>query len=138
MNGCCVDRKYGGSKPCEPATCMALPDGAVGSDCAHHSGDSCRGIFPCEPDATDCGFFPCRFVVREAQPIRTATTSSKPKPVVRLLGADGNAFNVLGLCRRAARRAGWAKEQIDAFTEEATGGDYDALLATVFRHFDVE
>jgi hypothetical protein len=66
------------------------------------------------------------------------TTSSKPKPVVRLLGADGNAFHVIGLCHIAARRAGWTKEQVDAFTEEATAGDYDALLATVFRHFDVE
>ena len=59
------------------------------------------------------------------------------RPQLNLVGQDGNAFNVLGLARRAARKAGWAKEQIDAFLKEATSGDYDNLLATCMKHFDV-
>ena len=51
-------------------------------------------------------------------------------PDTELVGADGNAFMVLGLACRAARKAGWSKEQIDAYTAKATSGDYNNLLAT--------
>ena len=52
--------------------------------------------------------------------------------------ADGNAFAILGKCTRAARRAGWPKDDIDAFRTEAMRGDYDHLLVTVTEHFDLE
>lgn len=58
------------------------------------------------------------------------------RPRVRLVGEDGNAFAILGRCRRAARRAGWSEEQWEAFREEATSGDYDHLLGTVMEHFE--
>ncbi len=59
------------------------------------------------------------------------------KPVLELVGQDGNAFNVLGLARRAARNAGWPKDQIDAFLNEAMAGDYNHLLATCMDYFEV-
>jgi hypothetical protein len=59
------------------------------------------------------------------------------KPKLELVGADGNAFNVLGLARRAARKAEWPQEKIDAFLKEAMAGNYDNLLATCMKHFDV-
>jgi hypothetical protein len=59
------------------------------------------------------------------------------KPQVKLVGQDGNAFSILGRCQRAARTAKWDKVRIDAFMEEATSGDYDHLLQTVMRNFDV-
>lgn len=59
------------------------------------------------------------------------------KPKLRLVGADSNAFNVLGLARRAAKEAEWPQEKIDAFMKEATSGNYDNLLATCMRYFDV-
>lgn len=59
-----------------------------------------------------------------------------PDVRVQLTGMDGNAFNVLGLCRRAAQRAGVPGEQIKQFMAEATIGDYDHLLATCMRWFD--
>ena len=59
------------------------------------------------------------------------------RPILELVGQDGNAFNVLGLARRAARNAGWTKEKIDAFLNEAMSGDYNHLLATCMEHFDV-
>ncbi len=61
----------------------------------------------------------------------------KKKPIVRLIGRDGNAFNILGLCRRAARQAGWTQEQIDAVMQEMRSGDYDHLLQTALTHFEV-
>ena len=64
------------------------------------------------------------------------TTIGKPK--VELIGRDGNAFAILGECQRAARKAGWSSEAILRFQAEAMEGDYDELLTTVLRHFDVE
>lgn len=59
------------------------------------------------------------------------------KPVLHLVGTDGNAFAILGKALRAARAAGWSPERLVAFREQATAGDYDHLLATVMAHFDV-
>ena len=59
------------------------------------------------------------------------------KPRVKLIGADGNAFVILGLCLRAARNAGWSQERINAVREEMTSGDYNHLLQTAMEHFDV-
>ena len=45
---------------------------------------------------------------------------------------------VLGLCQRAARAADLPKEEIDAFREEATAGDYNHLLQTAMRWFNID
>jgi hypothetical protein len=68
------------------------------------------------------------------------TTTERPetRPVLRLTGTDGNAFSVLGLAGRAGRKAGWTKEQIDAYMAEAMAGDYNNLLAVTQEWFDVE
>jgi len=62
-----------------------------------------------------------------------------PDITVKLVGSDGNAFAILGKVSGAMRRAGNVpKEEIDAFMEEATSGDYDHLLATCMKWVDVE
>lgn len=61
-----------------------------------------------------------------------------PRLRVKLIGRDGNSFYILGACNKAARKAGWTPEQWAAFRAEATSGDYNHLLATVIRHFDIE
>jgi hypothetical protein len=58
-------------------------------------------------------------------------------PKLKLVGQDGNAFNILGLARRAGQKAGFPKEKMDAFMKEATTGDYDHLLQTCMKYFDV-
>ena len=60
-----------------------------------------------------------------------------PEITVKLIGEDGNAFNILGRCQQAARRAGLPKDEIDAFIKEATSGDYDHLLQTAMRWFEI-
>ena len=59
------------------------------------------------------------------------------KPILHIIGADGNAFNLLGLARRAAREAGWPKDKIDATMKEAAAGDYNYLLNVLQERFDV-
>ena len=58
-------------------------------------------------------------------------------PPVELTNQDGNVFNILGICRRAGKKAGWNRDQIAAFTQEATSGDYDKAIQTAMKYFDV-
>lgn len=59
------------------------------------------------------------------------------KPRVVLVGTDGNAFSILALCRKAARKAGWSDEQWEKVSSEMKAGDYDHLLAKAQEHFEV-
>ncbi len=59
-----------------------------------------------------------------------------PRPKVKLVGEDGNAFFILGRVRRAMKREGWSREAIEQFTEEATSGDYNNLLGVVLKYCD--
>ena len=63
---------------------------------------------------------------------------ASPRPRVRLVGTNGNAYAVLGRALRALRVAGWTKPERDAFAAEATNGDYDQLLRTIMKHLDVD
>jgi hypothetical protein len=65
-------------------------------------------------------------------------TPKYPEITVALSGHDGNAFTVLGRCREAARRAGLSTIEITQFTDEAMAGDYDHLLQTAMRWFDIQ
>ena len=60
-----------------------------------------------------------------------------PDVAVQLVGQDGNAFGIIGRCVQAARRAEVPKDEIEDFCLEAMSGDYDKLLQTCMRWFDV-
>ena len=60
-----------------------------------------------------------------------------PDVTVTLTGRDGNAFAILGRCRAAARDSGLSDEEIAAFMDEAMAGDYDQLLQTAMRWFEI-
>lgn len=64
-------------------------------------------------------------------------TPRYPHVEVQLIGQNGNAFNILGICQREAREAGLTEEQITEFCEEAMSGDYDDLLRTCMKYFTV-
>ena len=59
------------------------------------------------------------------------------KPKLNILGKDGNAFFILGTAKRAAKRAGWSVEKINTFLDEAKSNDYDHLLQTCNKLFDI-
>ena len=60
-----------------------------------------------------------------------------PHIAVRLVGGDGNAFVILSRCRRAAEIAQLPQEEIEQFFTEAMTSDYDHLLQTAMRWFDI-
>lgn len=62
---------------------------------------------------------------------------SNEKPELRLIGKDGNAFNIMGLAVREARRAGWTEDEIERFKEKAMSGTYDQLLQLCMEQFSV-
>ena len=56
---------------------------------------------------------------------------------LNLIGQDGNAFMILGLASKALKREGLYEEYWSVYEEEATSGDYNNLLATTMKYFDV-
>jgi len=60
------------------------------------------------------------------------------KPVLELVGQDGNAFSILGKALKVARKAGWTEDQVKKFQKEATSGNYDHLLSTCMKYFEVK
>lgn len=56
------------------------------------------------------------------------------KPILKLVGNDGNAFAILGAASRIARQNGMDWKAISA---EAMNGDYDHLLQTMVKYFEV-
>jgi hypothetical protein len=60
-----------------------------------------------------------------------------PHISVQLTGEDGNAFMIIGRVQRAMRRGGCTQDEISAFAEEATSGDYDHVLVTAMQTVDV-
>ena len=55
---------------------------------------------------------------------------------VRIIGADGNVFYLLSICRKSLIRAG-KYELWNEFYKEATSGDYNHALATIADWFEV-
>jgi len=70
--------------------------------------------------------------------LHTGLEEPKNKPLLRLIGQDGNAFAILGKAQRVAKSEGWNKERIEAFMTEAMSDDYDKLLQTCMKYFEVD
>jgi len=56
-------------------------------------------------------------------------------PVLKILGENGNAFAILGKAKRVALQNEMDWEEIE---KEAKSGDYDHLLQTMMKYFEVE
>ena len=57
---------------------------------------------------------------------------------LKLIGEDGNAFAILARAQRAAKNAGIEQERITEFMNEAMSSDYNHLLATCMKYFDID
>ena len=60
------------------------------------------------------------------------------RPVVELVGSDGNAFAIMGKVGSALRRAGYPPAEVDKFRSEAMSGDYDNLLRVCMEWADIQ
>lgn len=60
-----------------------------------------------------------------------------PHVKVALVGQDGNAFAILGAVQREMRRGGVSAEDVKAYVDDATSGDYDHLLRVTMQTVEV-
>jgi len=51
-----------------------------------------------------------------------------------LVGVNGNAFMIMGVFGRQAKKEGWTKKEIELVLTEAKSRDYNYLLATIENH----
>lgn len=59
-----------------------------------------------------------------------------PLVQMQLVGADGNAFSILGRFAKEARRSGWDATSINKVIDHAKTGDYNNLLVTILSFVD--
>lgn len=62
----------------------------------------------------------------------------KTDVTVKLLGLDGNAFNILGIVRREMSKAKVNSDIINDYLKEAMSGDYNHLLRVTQEYVNVE
>ena len=78
--------------------------------------------------------------ILEALDIAANPPQPQPEPLTdikcRLIGTSGNAVALIGRVRDALRRGG-RPDLIVPFTKEATGGDYNNVLATCQKYVNV-
>lgn len=60
-----------------------------------------------------------------------------PEVIVKNFGRDGNTMALVGECKKAAKEAGISPKLIGEFIDEALSGDYDHVLQTCIKWFDV-
>ena len=62
----------------------------------------------------------------------------KPKPVVKLVGENGNVMNLLAVCTKAMKAADMALEAGNMRDEVFNAGSYDEALQIMMKHCEVE
>ncbi len=64
--------------------------------------------------------------------------NNKPKPTVKLIGENGNVFNLLGRCTRALKQAGMPEEAAALSKRVMSCHSYDEALVAMMEAVDVE
>lgn len=90
-------------------------------------------------DGCDDAAIPSRWALydSELEPSTKEVDMAEKKPRLKLVGNDSNAFSIIGQCKTVMRSAGWSREKQDAVVSELMSGDYDNLLTTALKYFDV-
>jgi hypothetical protein len=59
------------------------------------------------------------------------------KPKVKLVGKDGNVFNLIGICQAALRKAGQPENAKEMAEKIYASNSYDAALGIMCEYCDV-
>lgn len=59
------------------------------------------------------------------------------KPKVKLVGQDGNVFNLLGICSRALSKAGMQEQAKEMKRKAFSSSSYDEALSIMMEYCDV-
>jgi coproporphyrinogen III oxidase-like Fe-S oxidoreductase len=58
----------------------------------------------------------------------TSPKEDPRRPTVKLIGADGNAYSIMGKVCAALREAGYSPEEQDEYAKQAMSSDYNNLI----------
>jgi hypothetical protein len=64
--------------------------------------------------------------------------NQRQKPVAKLIGENGNIFNLLGIASRALKEAGQHEQAAKMFEEIKGCGSYENALAIIADYVEVE
>ncbi len=64
------------------------------------------------------------------------TLEEKNKPVAPIIGANGNVFNLLGICSRALKDAGYSDEVKEMVDRVTNSHSYDEALAIMQEYIE--
>lgn len=59
------------------------------------------------------------------------------KPILNIIGTNGNTYAILAKARRVARKDDWKTNKWLDFLDEAKSGDYNKLLQTCEKYFEI-
>ena len=65
-------------------------------------------------------------------------SSDKRKPKVKIVGQDGNVFNLMGICANALKRAGQYEEAAELQKRVMSSGSYGEALIIMLEYVDDE
>lgn len=60
------------------------------------------------------------------------------KPKAKLIGADGNVFNLIGIASRSLKRAGQNDKATEMSKRVMNSGSYDEALSIIMEYVEVE
>jgi hypothetical protein len=59
------------------------------------------------------------------------------KPEAQLIGQDGNVYNLMGICSRALKEAGYVDEAREMLARVTQSGSYDKALQIMGEYVDI-
>lgn len=60
------------------------------------------------------------------------------KPKAKLIGANGNIFNLIGIASRSLKRAGQNDQATEMSKRVMSSGSYDEALSIIMEYVEVE
>lgn len=57
---------------------------------------------------------------------------------LNLVGMNANAFMLMGVFQKQAKKEGWSTSEIEMVLAEAKSKDYDHLLSTLMNHCEAK
>ena len=58
------------------------------------------------------------------------------KPKAQIIGADGNVFNLIGICSRALKTAGYTKEADEMINRVTSSHSYEEALSIMCEYVE--
>lgn len=71
-------------------------------------------------------------------PVCACTYEPPEPPIVKLIGEDGNVFNLIGLASKALKRAGQPEPAAELTKRAFASGSYDEVLNLIQEYCEVE